>query len=193
MRYPGHSGRRKGGRDNPYSGLTGDADRPSSPAPGPTGWRERLRGARDAVGGTFAGLPRVLGLVRHASLPLTLALLAATVLMGLQPAIQAVTAKLLINAVVHAIQVHAALHSGAPVSDTANLSLNFAFIHLAPPRGTSSVGAIVILAALQFVIYAVTAFLSTIRNIAQQLLQERVQLRIQLMVMDHASKLDLQF
>ena len=49
------------------------------------------------------------------------------------------------------------------------------------------------LAVAQFAIYALTSFLSTLRNVCQQLLQERVTNTIQLQVMDHASKLDLAF
>ena len=49
------------------------------------------------------------------------------------------------------------------------------------------------LAAVQFGIFALSSFLSTLRNVTQQLLQERVTLGIQLRVMDRASRLDLAF
>src|ERR1043166_1569568 len=42
-----------------------------------------------------------------------------------------------------------------------------------------------------FLIFAVSSFLGTLRNVSQQLLQERVTNTIQLEVMEHASKLDL--
>ena len=41
--------------------------------------------------------------------------------------------------------------------------------------------------------YAVSSFLSTLRNVCQQLLQERVTNTIQLQIMDHAARLDLSF
>src|SRR5581483_9120209 len=59
--------------------------------------------------------------------------------------------------------------------------------------GFTTTGAIVALAVVQFVIYALNAFLGTTRNISQQLLQEKITVRIQLMVMEHAAKLDLPF
>ena len=54
-------------------------------------------------------------------------------------------------------------------------------------------GTVVLLAAAQFVVFAVSSFLSTLRNVCQQLLQERVTNTIQLQIMDHAAKLDLAF
>jgi ATP-binding cassette subfamily B protein len=57
----------------------------------------------------------------------------------------------------------------------------------------NSVGMIVLIAALQLVIFAVSALLNTLRNISQQLLQNSVSMRIQLMVMEKAASLDLQF
>src|SRR4029079_2284782 len=52
---------------------------------------------------------------------------------------------------------------------------------------------VVVLAAIQFGIFALSSFLSTLRNVTQQLLQERVTLGIQLRIMDRASRLDLAF
>src|ERR671937_980029 len=57
----------------------------------------------------------------------------------------------------------------------------------------TAVGMIVFLAAVQFVIFAVSALLNTLRNITQQVLQNAVSMRIQLMVMEKAATLDLQF
>ena len=57
----------------------------------------------------------------------------------------------------------------------------------------TSVGIVVLLAVISLLIAAISSLMSTIRNISQQLLQERVQIRIQLMVMDHAAALDLPF
>src|SRR5439155_15247167 len=62
------------------------------------------------------------------------------------------------------------------------------------PHLTFSVlGMIGFLAILQFVIFAVSALLNTVRNISQQLLQNSVSRRIQLMVMEKAASLDLPF
>ncbi|MDQ6637220.1 MAG: ABC transporter ATP-binding protein/permease, partial [Candidatus Dormibacteraeota bacterium] len=102
---------------------------------------------------------------------------------GFIPLATAYTARLLINAVVEGIKVRA-LH--AP--DQASLSLG-----LIQLPATTTLMVIVELAVLQFLIYAVSSVLSTLRNITQQLLQEKVSLTIQSMVMDHAGQLDLQF
>jgi len=89
------------------SGLTGSPDIPDPPPKRPEGLRGRLATVRQAVGGTMAALPRVLGLVWEASPALTLGLATATALAGIVPAANAYTGKLLINAVVQAIQVRA--------------------------------------------------------------------------------------
>ena len=129
-----------------------------------------------ALAGT---LPRVLGLVWTASKVLTLGLATATVLAGIVPAITALIAKLLIDAVVKAI---AANVSGVPATtDTVG------------PLTLDPTGIVVVLALAQFVIYALSSFLSTLRNVCQQLLQERVTNTIQLEIMDHAARLDLAF
>jgi ABC-type bacteriocin/lantibiotic exporter with double-glycine peptidase domain len=62
-----------------------------------------------------------------------------------------------------------------------------------PLPAFDAVGAIVFLAILQLVLFALTALLGTIRNITQQLLQNAVAMRIQLMVMEKAATLDLAF
>jgi ATP-binding cassette subfamily B protein len=171
---------RRGARRQSYrttrSGLTGPADIPEPP-PGPRDLRSRLRAVRDAARGTLSALPRVLRLVWEASPILTVGLGLATALSGVVPAATAYTAKLLINAVVAAIQRR---------PDQ---------VVLGPVRlpETSTINVIVELAALQFLIYALSSLFTTVRNITQQLLQERVSLRIQLLVMEHASGLDLQF
>jgi len=95
------------------------------------------------------------------------------------PAITAYVAKLLIDAVVRAISANV---SGVPA---ATVTLG--------PLTLDPTGIVVVLAVAQFAIYAVSSFLSTLRNVCQQLLQERVTNTIQLQIMDHASKLDLAF
>src|SRR5437660_6185933 len=52
---------------------------------------------------------------------------------------------------------------------------------------------IVVLVVIQLVLFAITALLGTLRNITQQLLQNEVSMRIQLMVMQKAASLDLAF
>jgi ATP-binding cassette subfamily B protein len=161
------------------SGLSGNPDIPDPPSDGPTDLRGRLIRARDAVRALAGTLPRVLGLVWSASRVLTIGLAIATVLAGIVPAITAYIAKLLIDAVVRAIAANVA---GVPA----------AAIPFGPLR-LDSTGVVVLLAAAQFAIYALSSFLSTLRNVCQQLLQERVTNTIQLQIMDHAAKLDLAF
>ncbi|HVB77636.1 MAG TPA: ABC transporter ATP-binding protein [Candidatus Nitrosotalea sp.] len=179
---------RRSAQASPHSGLSGDPKRvdPTPPAPRRT-LAERLRGFRDVVRATFIGIPQVARLVWKTSPALTTALFAATVLAGLLPALNAYTAKLLINAVVRAIQVHQ-----QHIPDRTQLQVQLLFVDLRSPL-TTTIGAIAMLAGVQFVIYAFTSLLSTVRNVSQQLMQDRVQLQIQLMVMEHAARLDLQF
>jgi ATP-binding cassette subfamily B protein len=124
-------------------------------------------------------VPRVIGLVWEASPILTIGLATATILAGIVPAATAYIAKLLIDAVVRgiAISANAALPTTVPVG----------------PWKLDPTGAVIVLAAAQFAIFALSSFLSTLRNVTQQLLQERVTLRIQLRIMDRASRLDLAF
>jgi ATP-binding cassette subfamily B protein len=161
------------------SGLTGSPDIPDPPSEGPTDLRGRLAAARQAIRATAGAVPRVIGLVWAASPLLTIGLATATILAGIIPAITAYTAKLLIDAVVRAIQVQAnpAIPNQFPFG----------------PWLVTAAGAVVLLAIAQFVVYAVSSFLSTLRNVCQQLLQERVTNSIQLQIMDHASRLDLAF
>ena len=159
------------------SGLSGDPDIPDPPSDAPTDLRGRLKRGREAVAALAGTLPRVIGLVWQASRILTIGLAFATVLAGIVPAITAYVAKLLIDAVVKAI---AANVSGVPAAPSGPLNLD-------------PTGIVVVLAIAQFAIYAVSSFLSTLRNVCQQLLQERVTNSIQLQIMDHAAKLDLQF
>jgi len=169
------------------SGLSGSPEIPDPPEDRPRDFRGRLRRIRQSASGTVAGLPRVMRLVWAASPWLTIGLALATALAGVTPALTAYTAKLLINAVVHAIQVHGNPElAGQPVP----LQLPFATVH--SPLLTS-MGTIVALAVVQFAIYALNSLLSTVRNISQQLLQERMTLQVQLMVMEQSARLDLPF
>ena len=157
----------------------GNPDIPDPPNEGPTDLRGRIRQARDSVRALAGTLPRVLGLVWTASRTLTLGLAFATVLAGIVPAITALIAKQLIDAVVRAI--------------TANVTGVAAANETLGPLTLDPTGIVVLLAAAQFLIYALSSFLSTLRNVCQQLLQERVTNTIQLQIMEHAAKLDLAF
>src|SRR2546427_651552 len=64
--------------------------------------------------------------------------------------------------------------------------------HLHTPVYTA-VQMIVVLVIVQLGLFAITALLGTLRNITQQLLQNEVSMRIQLMVMEKAASLDLAF
>ncbi|GAC1474011.1 MAG: ABC transporter ATP-binding protein [Chloroflexota bacterium] len=137
--------------------------------------------------GTTKGTARVMGLVWGASHKFTIMLATVTIVAGLIPAAQAYTAKLLINAVVHAIVLHA---RHAP--DRTVLHVPLLWGALSTPVITV-LASIVILAIVQFLITAVSALLSTLTNISQQLLQERVAIHVQLLIMDHAAAMDLSY
>ena len=151
------------------------------------GIRGRFRAARQAARGTLAGLPRVMALVWGASRPLTLSLGIVTILAGLVPAAQAYTAKLLVNAVVRAIVIHV-----NKLPDRTILTIPLLWLTIRTPVLTVAT-AIIVLAAIQFAISAISALFQTITNISQQLLQERVSMRVQVLIMERASTLDLTF
>src|ERR1700694_885101 len=197
MMPPGHGGPSmgwmwgRGRRKNPdagpaNSGLTGDPviEEPQEPQ-GPKDLRSRWRNLKESVRGTAAALPRVIRLVWDASPGVTAGLFAVTVVAGVIPAISAYTSKLLVNAVVLGIEVH---NHPATVAD----AVRFDFGPWRTPVFTT-VNGIIFLAVLQLLIFALIAFLSTARNITQQLLQNAVSMRIQLMVMEKAASLDLAF
>ena len=169
------------------SGLTGNPMLEGPPPDeGPKDLRGRWLNLKQSVMGTTAALPRVLRLVWDASPRITLGLFAATIVAGVIPAAAAYTSKLLINAVVRGILIH---NTGIP---------NVVTFHDLDPNlhGGSSftaVNMIVVIALLQLALFAITALLGTIRNITQQLLQNSVAMRIQLMVMEKAASLDLSF
>ncbi len=162
-----------------YARSTATAD-----GDGPRGFRARARATFDATRSTLIGLPRVMALVWGASRTHTLILAVATVLAGLVPAAQALTARLLINAVVHAILIHA-----RHLPDRMALPLALPW---ATPVMTVT-GVVVVLAVLQLLISAASSLLQTLSNISQQLLQERVSMHVQLLIMERAAGLDLTF
>src|SRR6266852_4252081 len=157
-------GRRR--RGNPEtgpanSGLTGDPviEEPQEPKD----LRSRWRNLKQSVRGTAAALPRVIRLVWDASPAVTVGLFAVTVVAGVIPDVSAYTSKLLVNAVVLGIEVH-----GHPT--TVADAVRFDFGPWRTPVFTTFNG-IIFLAVLQLLIFALIAFLSTARNITQQLLQ----------------------
>jgi ATP-binding cassette subfamily B protein len=181
-----HFGR--GGADHSKeSGLTGSPDIPEPPEQRPRGLRDRWRSALQAIRGTMSSLPRVMQLVWETSRGLTIGLAAASVLGGVTPAMTAYTAMLLINAVVTGFAIRL---QGHPDRVPFPLQLPGGVLH---SLVLTTAQVIVVLAAIQFLIFALNALLGTVRNITQQLLQERMTYQVQLIVMQHAVKLDLPF
>ncbi len=114
----------------------------------------------------FTSLPRVIKLVWRAQPASTVALGALYLVQGLVPTLSAFVSKLLIDAVVLAIQQHGA-------------------------QGTLTT--VIWLVGAQFGVQALSSLLQTLSNIVQQLLQERLSYSVQLMVMEKANTLDLSF
>src|SRR6267143_1251302 len=185
-------GRRKSADSGPAnSGLTGDPGVEQPPEDqGPKDLRGRWLNFKQSVTGTTAALPRVLRLVWEASPAITIALFATTAVAGVIPAAAAYTAKLLTNAVVQGITINQ-FHRPDRVS-FASLDPSGPFGQLHTPAFTA-VQMILVLVVVQLALFALTALLGTIRNITQQLLQNEVSMRIQLMVMEKAASLDLAF
>jgi len=180
-------GRRNAESGPANSGLTGDPTlEPPQQPEGPKDLRGRWESLRQAVMGTTAALPQVLRLVWEASRPVTIGLFITTALAGIIPTISVGLTLMLTNAVVTGIKINS-FH----IADHVRLSeLGVPWL---PGLTFSAVGMIVFLAVLQLIIFAVSALLNTLRNISQQLLQNSVSMRIQLMVMEKAASLDLQF
>jgi ATP-binding cassette subfamily B protein len=185
----GGFGRRRGKPDSgpANSGLTGDPtiEGPQQPE-GPKDLRGRWESLKQSVVGTTAALPQVLRLVWDASRPTTIGLFVTTAIAGIIPTISVGITLMLTNAVVRGILIN---HSHLPDQ----VQLSSLGVPWVPDITFTSVGVIVFLAALQFLLFAITALLNTLRNITQQLLQNSVSMRIQLMVMEKAASLDLQF
>jgi ATP-binding cassette subfamily B protein len=169
------------------SGLTGDPTlEPPLPPEGPKDLRGRWESLKQSVIGTTAALPQVLSLVWEASRPTTIGLFITTAISGLVPVVSAGISMMLINAVVLGLvitQTHGA----------DRIVLNALGVPWLPAMAFSAVGMIIFLGVLQLVVFAVSALLNTVRNITQQLLQNSVAMRIQLMVMEKAASLDLPF
>ena len=186
--WGGWGGRRRNQESGPAnSGLTGDPTlEPPQLPEGPKDLRGRWQSLKQSVTGTTAALPQVLRLVWEASRPITLGLFATTAIAGVIPTISVGITLLLTNAVVQGILIN---HSHLPD----HVVLNQLGVPWLPPLSFTAVGMIVFLAVVQLAIFAVSALLNTLRNITQQLLQNSVSMRIQLMVMEKAASLDLAF
>ncbi len=169
------------------SGLTGDPTiEPPQQPEGPKDLRGRWQSLKQAVTGTTAALPQVLRLVWEASRRTTLLLFVTTALAGIVPAITVGLSLMLVNAVVRGIvinQTHVANQVRFP-------DLGIPWL---PGPTLTAVNMIIFLAVLQLLVFAFSALLNTLRNITQQLLQNSVSMRIQLMVMEKAASLDLPF
>ncbi|MDT8910560.1 ABC transporter ATP-binding protein [Amycolatopsis sp. PS_44_ISF1] len=160
----GRRGRRRPPSTVPDSGLTGPVDIPEpKPPEQPRDLRSRLSRMKTSVAGTVRGLPKVTRLTWQASRPLTLVLALVTLVSGLLPTATAYVAKLLLDAVVAAIQ----------------------------HRGSTS--EVVWITLVQFGVLAATALSSSFTTIAQTLLQERMALTIRHRVMAHSSELHLAY
>lgn len=169
------------------SGLTGDPTlEPPQQPEGPKDLRGRWESLKQSVAGTTAALPQVLRLVWEASRPTTISLFVTTALAGLVPVISAGISMMLINAVVQGLAIHVAHQAD-------RIALSTLGVPWLPGLVLGSVNMIVFIAVLQLVVFAASALLNTLRNISQQLLQNSVSMRIQLMVMEKAASLDLQF
>ena len=180
-------GRRKPESGPANSGLTGDPSlEPPQQPEGPKDLRGRWESLKQSVAGTTAALPQVLRLVWEASRVTTLALFVTTALAGLVPTASVGLTLMLTNAVKEGIDVH---QNHLPD----RLVLSNLGAQWLPHLTFTVTGMIVFLAVLQLVIFALSALLNTLRNISQQLLQNSVSMRIQLMVMEKAASLDLPF
>jgi ATP-binding cassette, subfamily B, bacterial len=161
----GRRSRREAAARVGLSDHTNGTSHPTTPAlePGP---RLTPRAVWDNTRTTWHGFRRVLALVWDANPMLTLSLAVLNLLQGAIPAARVWLSKLLVDAVVGAVT------SG---------------------NGTGALPQVILLVALQFGIGAASNVLGTVSNICQQLLQEQVSNRIQLLVMRHANQLDLVF
>ena len=146
------------------SGPAGPVAPPEGPEPGDTPWSPRAMWRNASM--TWAGTRRVLALVWEANRGLTVGLAALNLVQGALPAARAWLAKLLIDEVV------AAVTTGA---------------------GVGALPIVAVLVAAQFAAHGLVNLTSALANICQQLLQERVANRVQLLLMQHANRLDLVF
>jgi ATP-binding cassette subfamily B protein len=125
---------------------------------------ERLTPEKVAV--AFKSLPRVLKLVWDVQPVFTVLLGVLYIAQGIIPAATAYASKLLIDSVVAAVR-------------------------FGGQHGTTTL--VIVFVVVQFAIQGVSSLLTTLSNVVQQLLQERVSADVQLRVMQKANTLDLAF
>jgi len=126
--------------------------------------RLNIKAIREGFAGTWRAIVRVFKLVWSSSRLLTSGLGIVTLSQSVIPALQVWLAGRLIDEVIRGIQ------SGA---------------------GDDHIRPVAILAGAQLALFLGSSLLQTIGNICQQLLQERLSIHVQLMIMDHANSLDL--
>ena len=127
---------------------------------------ERAAAFRDAAGGTRRGVAQVLRLVWGTSRPLTLGLALASLVQSVLPAAQVWLAGALIQSVADGVTA-------------------------APAARDGFVRTVVVLAILQLVLSVAASLAQTVANTSQQLLQERMAIHVQSLIMRHAATLDL--
>jgi ATP-binding cassette, subfamily B, bacterial len=128
--------------------------------------RERAAEWRKTTRASLAGVPQALKLVWQSHRGYTITLAVFSIVFGFIPTISAYISKLLVDAVVSAVQ-----HGGVE----------------------ASVQVVVWLIVIQFGVLLASSLLQTVRDINQQALQELTANRVQLMLMQHANRLDLSF
>ena len=151
--------------------VSGNGSGPASPPPEPDEQkpkklRERAAEWRKTTRATVAGVPQALKLVWQAHRGYTISLAVFSIAFGFIPTVSAYISKLLVDAVVGAVK------------DGGN---------------DASVQAVTWLVGIQFAVLLSSALLQTLSNINQQALQEATSNRVQIMLMEHANKLDLSF
>jgi len=169
---PPRAGRSGGG------GANGGGGGPSGGAAGGDPPEQKgLRRYRAAL----AGVPRVLALVWSTDHFLTASMGILTIVQSVIPALSVLVIQNTIDAVVHAVvgANRTTASVGAGVFDRA----------LANPHLRD----VIFWVVAQLLLTAFGSLFSTLGNIAQQLLQEKVALRVQLLIMEHAATLDLTF
>jgi ATP-binding cassette subfamily B protein len=139
----------------------------------------RLRRRVRTIRGIAVGLAGVLRLSWQVSAPLTVGLGVSTAVMGLVPAATTYLTRLLINAVAAAIR-------GQPAGGAVKGAAAAATQH-------GSIGPIVFLVVLQFVVFAVNSIGNATHGVVSRLLAEKVGLVVQRRIMAKASGLRLAF
>ena len=173
------------GPETGKSGISGPANVEEAPEPeGPRNLAGRWKQVRDSARGTFAAVPRVLRLV-----------------WGCEPGADAgdgghraprrgaARGRGLHGQAAdqRRCRRHRDQHPAQAAGPDALSPVPLPLVTIRSPVLTA-VAAIVVLAVVQLLLTAIGALISTVRNIAQQLMQERMQIRIQLMVMERAAQ-----